>query len=190
LIGYADSGYQSDPPQREITNKLYVYIWRYCNFLEIDQINISGYFIKSFRNYCNPWSKSRMCMAKINYPVHKKRYGLLTIKKSPIILFEDNVFCITQIRGGYIKGDKTKHILPKFFYTHKLKQKGKIDIKQIRSNDNLTELFIKSLTIHYQKIDKYKRKYRRNIYVGNILMDFTDDNIPSVYTEEITVGNK
>jgi hypothetical protein len=95
-------------------------------------------------------------MAKINYPVHKKKYGLSTIKNSSTILFEDNVFCITQIRGGYIKGDKTKHILPKFFYTHKLQQKGKIDIKQIRSNDNLTELFTKSLTTYYQEIDKYK----------------------------------
>jgi len=35
--------------------------------------------------------------------------------------------------------------------------------------------------IHYQKIDKYKRKYRGNISVGKF---------PSVYTEGITVGKK
>ena len=68
-----------------------------------------------------------------------------TIKNSPIILFEDNAACITQLRGGYIKGDKTKHISPKFFYTHELQQKGEIDIKQIRSSGNLTNLFTKSL---------------------------------------------
>jgi len=43
---------------------------------------------------------------------------------------------------------------------------------------------------HYQKIDKYKRKYRGNIFVGKFLRDFTNENIPSVYTEGITVGKK
>jgi len=43
---------------------------------------------------------------------------------------------------------------------------------------------------HYQKIDKYKRKYRGNISVGKFSRDFTDGNIPSVYTEGITVGKK
>ena len=43
---------------------------------------------------------------------------------------------------------------------------------------------------HYQKIDKYKRKYRENIFVGKFLRDFTDENILSVYTEEIIVGKK
>ena len=38
---------------------------------------------------------------------------LSSIKGDPIILFEDNVACIAQITGGYIKGDRTKHISPK-----------------------------------------------------------------------------
>ena len=46
--------------------------------------------------------------------------GLFSIKCDPIILFEDNIACIAQITRGYIKGDKTKHISPKFFYTHVL----------------------------------------------------------------------
>jgi len=44
--------------------------------------------------------------------------------------------------------------------------------------------------LHYQKIDKYKRKYRGNISVGKFPRDFTDGIIPSVYTEGITVGKK
>jgi hypothetical protein len=44
--------------------------------------------------------------------------------------------------------------------------------------------------IHYQKIDKYKRKYRGNISVGKFPRDFTERNIPSVYIEGITVGKK
>jgi hypothetical protein len=43
---------------------------------------------------------------------------------------------------------------------------------------------------HYLKIDKYKQKYRGNIFIGKCLTDFTDGNILSVYTEGITVGKK
>ena len=38
------------------------------------------------------------------------------------MLHEDNVACIAQIKGGFIKGDKTKHISPKFLYTHELQR--------------------------------------------------------------------
>ena len=72
--------------------------------------------------------------------------GLFFIKGNPTILFEDNTACIAQITGGYIKGDKTKHISPKFFYTHELLKSGEIDVQQIRSSDNLADLFTKSLS--------------------------------------------
>ena len=48
--------------------------------------------------------------------------GLSSIKGDPTILFEDNAVCIAQITKGYIKGDKTKHISPKFFYTRTLEE--------------------------------------------------------------------
>ena len=66
--------------------------------------------------------------------------GLPSIKDNPTTLFEDNVACIAQI-----KGDKTKHISLKFFYTHELQKSGEIDVQQIRSRDNLADLFMKSL---------------------------------------------
>lgn len=31
------------------------------------------------------------------------------------IIYEDVVACITRIKVGYIRGDRTKHISPKFF---------------------------------------------------------------------------
>ena len=71
--------------------------------------------------------------------------GLSSIKGDLTILFEDNVACIAQITRGYIKGDRTKHISPKFFYTHELRKSGEIDVQQIRSSDNLADLFTKSL---------------------------------------------
>ena len=64
----------------------------------------------------------------------------------PIPIFEDNAAFIAQVRGGYIKGDRTKHISPKFFYTHELQQSRQIDVKQIRSTDNLADLFTKTLS--------------------------------------------
>jgi hypothetical protein len=63
------------------------------------------------------------------------------------------MLCITQIIGGYIKGDRTKHISPKLFYTHELQKSGDIDVKQIRSSENLADIFTKSLpTTTFKKI--------------------------------------
>ena len=47
------------------------------------------------------------------------------------MLFEDNAAYIAQMKSGYIKGDITKHISLKFFYTHELLKSGEIDIHQI-----------------------------------------------------------
>ena len=71
--------------------------------------------------------------------------GLSLIKGDLTILFEDSTACIAQIIWGYIKGDRTKHISPKFFYTHELQKSGEIDVQQIRLSDNLADLFTKSL---------------------------------------------
>ena len=71
----------------------------------------------------------------------------------PTSIFEDNAVCIAQVRWGYIKGDRTKHISPKFFYTHELQQSRQIDVKQIRSTDNLADLFTKALpTSTFEKL--------------------------------------
>ena len=73
---------------------------------------------------------------------------LLVRKLLPTTLYEDSTTCITQIKGDYIKSDRTKHISPKFFYTHNLEENGDITIQQqICSNDNLTNLITKSLPI-------------------------------------------
>lgn len=71
--------------------------------------------------------------------------GLLSNKNVPTILYEDNAACIAQLEGGYIKGDRTKHISPKFFFTHDLQKNGDISVQQIRSANNLADLFTKAL---------------------------------------------
>ena len=68
-----------------------------------------------------------------------------TDKGNPTTLYEDNAACIAQLKGGYIKGDRIKHILPKFFFTHDLQKNGEINVLQIRSSENLADLFTKAL---------------------------------------------
>ena len=50
---------------------------------------------------------------------------LSSIKDTLIVLHEDNVACIAQIKGGCIKGDQTKLVSLKFFCTHDFKRRGK-----------------------------------------------------------------
>ena len=73
--------------------------------------------------------------------------------KKPIVMYEDNASCIAQIKDGYIKGDRTKHILPKFFFTHELQKAGEVQVVQVRSSDNSADLFTKALpTCTFRKL--------------------------------------
>ena len=71
--------------------------------------------------------------------------GLPSIRGNATVSHEDNAACIAQIKWGFIKGDRTKHISPKFFYTHELQKKCEIDVQYIQSCNNLADLFTKAL---------------------------------------------
>jgi hypothetical protein len=75
----------------------------------------------------------------------QKSCGIGAIE-SPTIIYEDNAACAAQIQIGYIKTSYTKHISQKLLYPHEL-QGGEISILQIKSCDNLADLFIKSLPL-------------------------------------------
>jgi hypothetical protein len=63
---------------------------------------------------------------------------------SPTVIFKDNKPCVEQLTAGYIKGDKTKHIEPMFFFKHK--QQGKaIDVQCIPSEKKIADLLTKAL---------------------------------------------
>ena len=69
-----------------------------------------------------------MCMVKIyNSTYSRIMWTLSFIKGDMIILFKDNIACIAQITWCYIKGDRTKHISPKFVYTDELQKSNEID---------------------------------------------------------------
>ena len=61
--------------------------------------------------------------------------------ESPRIISEHNSACVTQMQTGYIKSNITKQL----FYPHELQESGEINILQIKSCDNLADLFTKSL---------------------------------------------
>jgi len=63
------------------------------------------------------------------------------------------LLAIAQIIGGYIKGDRIKHISPKFFYTHELHKRENVDIQQIQSSEYLADLFTKFYSQNVADID-------------------------------------
>ena len=87
-----------------------------------------------------------MCIVKISGTPHSECMWLPLITSISTTIYENNAACIEQIKEGYIKGDRTKHISSKFFFTHELQKSHEIEVKQIRSNDNVTDLFTKALS--------------------------------------------
>ena len=49
----------------------------------------------------------------------------------PTCIYEDNAVCIEQMKLGYIKGDNTKHIAPKFFYNQQQQETLNIEVKLV-----------------------------------------------------------
>ena len=48
--------------------------------------------------------------------------GLSSSKLLPTTLYKYNKTCIAQIKGGYIKGDRTKHTSLTIFYVYDLEE--------------------------------------------------------------------
>jgi hypothetical protein len=78
---------------------------------------------------------------------HKQKLCGICAIESPTIIYEDNAACVAQMQIGYIKINYTKHISLKLFYPHELQEGGEISILQIKSYDNLANLFTKSLPL-------------------------------------------
>ena len=102
-----------------------------------------------------------MRLVEINDPSYSENVWVFVEKNIPTTIYKDSVACIAQLKGGYIKGDRTKHISPKFFFMHVLQQNGEIEVQQIRSSHNLADLFTKALpTSTFEKL-RYKIGMRR-----------------------------
>ena len=144
-LGYADAGYLLDPHKARSQTG---YVFNY-NGTAISWRSVKQTMVATSSNHSEIIAiheASRECIWLILMIHHiQESCGLSSVKDKPTILFEDNAACIAQIKGGYIKGDRTKHISPKIFFTHELQKNGEIDVQQIRSSDNLADLFTEAL---------------------------------------------
>lgn len=153
LVGYADAGYLSDPHNgRSQTGYVFT-----CGGTAISWRSMKQTITATSSNHSEIIAiheASRECVWLRSIIHHiRDTSGLSLNKNVPTTLYEDNTACIAQLKGGYIKGDRTKHISPKFFFTHDLQKNGDIDIQQIRSSDNLADLFTKALpTTTFEKL--------------------------------------
>ncbi|PHU15248.1 DEAD-box ATP-dependent RNA helicase 35B [Capsicum chinense] len=170
MIGYTDAGYLSDPHKaRSQTGYLFTYggttiLWHSMKqTLAATSSNHAEIIVIH--------ETSRECVWLRSMTQHiQELYEFSLNKDIPTTLYKDNVACITQLKGGYIKGDRTKHISPKFFFTHDFERKGEIDIQQIRSSNNLAYMFTKALpTSTFEKL-RYKIGMRRLLYISDIFI--------------------
>lgn len=143
LIGFADAGYLSDPNDAE-SQTGYVLLqgstaisWKST---KQTLTTISSNHVEIIALY----EASRECLwlrQLINHIHSSTGQEILT---KPTVIYEDNRPCVDQIVKGFIKGDRIKHIAPKFFHTHE--QHGdQIHVQWIPSKDNRADLFTKPL---------------------------------------------
>ncbi|KAL4572196.1 hypothetical protein LXL04_018965 [Taraxacum kok-saghyz] len=94
---------------------------------------------------------------------------------------------LAQIKEEFIKGDKSNHISPKFFFTHGLQKECNINIQKIQSSNSLTDLFTKSLPT-----SKFK-KMVRNIGMRRfkeIKLDLLDEASADYLLQSLLTKNK
>ena len=145
LVGYSDADYISDPHNVK-SQTGYVFL---CGGNAISWRSIKQTMVTTSSNHLEMialYEASRECVWLRPVVQHiRGSCGIAINDISPIVFYEDNAACVTQMSNGYVKESLTKHIAPKFFYPHELQKNGVIIIKKVRSSDNLVDLFTKSL---------------------------------------------
>ena len=128
LVGHADAGYLSDPHKaRSQTGYLFTYGGTAISWRSKKQSIVATSL--NYAEIIAIHEASRECVW-LRSVIHfiKERCGLKCDVKIPAILFKDYVACIAQLKRDFIKGDRTKHISPKLFFTHDLQKNGDIDV--------------------------------------------------------------
>ncbi|XP_074318476.1 secreted RxLR effector protein 161-like [Silene latifolia] len=153
LVGFADAGYLSDPHNAR-SQTGYVFT---CGGTAISWRSMKQTITATSSNHSEILAiheASRECVwLRSVIQRYTRRLRFVLPKEAPTLLYEDNARCIAQLKEGYIKGDRTKHISPKFFFTHDLQKSGDINVQQIRSSENLADLFTKALpTTTFKKL--------------------------------------
>jgi hypothetical protein len=143
LCGYADAGYLSDPDDSK-SQTGYVFLqggtaisWK-SSKQTLTTTSSNHAEVIALYEACRECIWLRQMIDHICTST-----GRETLQK-PTLIYEDNRPCVDQIAKGFIKGDRIKHIAPKFFYT--AEQHGdKIQVEWIPSKENKADLFTKPL---------------------------------------------
>ncbi|KAM2344545.1 hypothetical protein ACFXTH_008535 [Malus domestica] len=118
FVGYTDAKYLSDP-HRARSQTSYVFTvgnttisWRSTKqTLVVTSLNHAEILALHKASHKCFWL--RAVMEHI-----RSTSGLTSVVDLSTMIFKDNAACIEQLKKGYIKGDNTKHIATKFFYSH------------------------------------------------------------------------
>ncbi|GKA85865.1 retrovirus-related pol polyprotein from transposon TNT 1-94 [Tanacetum coccineum] len=103
----------------------------------------------------------------------------LNNEKSPTIIHEDNAACVAQMKEGYIKSDRTKHIPPRYFaYTQDLIKDNQIEMKYVQSSNNSADLFTKALPTSVFKKHVHAIGMRHNTLAEYMILSGADNHPP------------
>jgi ribonuclease HI len=151
MIGYTDAGYLSDPHNgKSQTGFVFLHGGTAISWKSSKQTLTAT--STNHSEIIALYEASRECVWLRRVINHIQQSCGIGSIESPTIIYEDNSACVTQMQTGYIKSNITKHIASKLFYPHELQESGEINILQIKSCDNLADLFTKSLpTSMFQK---------------------------------------
>jgi hypothetical protein len=145
LVGYADAGYLSDPHKGRSQSG---YVFTIGN-TAISWRSRKQTLVATSTNHSELialYEATRECVWLRAFIGHiRSTCELSHDPDEPIVIYEDNTAVIDQAKHGYIKGDTTKHISPKLFFTHQQQEHQKIEVKHIGSESNHADLFTKSL---------------------------------------------
>ena len=165
ITGYADAGYLSDPHKaRSQTGYIFT-----CGGAAISWRSQKQTLIATSSNHAEVIAlheASRECVWLRSVTQHIQETCGLPVNRDPTVLFEDNAACVAQMKEGFIKSDRTKHIPPKFFsFSQELEKDKKINIQYIRSSDNVADLFTKALppTTLRKLIHDIGMRHKRNL---------------------------
>jgi hypothetical protein len=146
MVGYANAGYQSDP-HNGISHTGFLFLcggtaisWRTCKHTLVTTSTNHSEIISLYE-------AARECAWLQRMTNHIQKSCGSNTANTPTIIYEDNAACVAQMETSYIKSNMTKHICPKYFYPHELRNEGEIKILQVKSCDNLVVLFTKSLHV-------------------------------------------
>ncbi|KAM3245971.1 hypothetical protein P3L10_007738 [Capsicum annuum] len=185
--GHADVGYSSNPHKsRSQTYNVFtcgdtVICWRYTKQFIVATLSNDAEII-AIHEASREYAWLRFMIHLIQEKCGVKYDNLSTI------LYRDNSAYIAHLKGGYINGDRTKHILPEFFYIHELQKNDDINVQQIRSTDNVIDLFTKSSQIATFRKMLHKIEMQRSrmfsledlIRAASLLMSIHHRNLISV----------